>query len=51
VHTATIKKTDPARTTSWGEFVWNKTEEHKIKVVAISWGMLFWNTVIFTPIK
>jgi len=51
VHTATIKKTDPAKTTSWGEFIWNKTEEHKIKVVAISWGMLFWNTVIFTPIK
>ena len=48
---ATIKDTDPAKTTSWGEFVWTKTEEHRIKVVNISWGMLFWNTVIFTPVK
>jgi hypothetical protein len=55
VHTATIKKTDPARTTSWAKnsdgFVWTKTEEHTIKVVSISWGMLFWNCLIFTPIK
>jgi len=51
VHTATIKSTDPAKTTSWGEFIWDNTEEHKIRVVNITWGMLFWNTVIFTPIK
>ena len=51
VHTATIKSTDPIRTTSWGEFIWPNTVEHKIKVVNITWGLLFWNTVIFTPIK
>ncbi|MBW8331148.1 MAG: fasciclin domain-containing protein [Prolixibacteraceae bacterium] len=51
VYSATIKKTDPNKTTSWGEFVWDKTEEHKIKVVNITWGLLFWNSVIFTPIK
>lgn len=51
VKTATVAKSDPAKTTSWGEFNWTKTEEHTIKVVNISWGTLFWDTVIFTPIK
>lgn len=50
VRTALIKSSDPAKSTSWGEFNWTTTEEHKIKVVSISWGMLFWDTVIFTPI-
>jgi uncharacterized surface protein with fasciclin (FAS1) repeats len=30
---------------------WLKTEEHKIKLVCTSWGSLFWDSVIFTPIK
>jgi len=51
VQTAQIKKADPAEATSWGEFNWPNTEEHKIKVVAMSSGLLFWDTVIFTPIK
>ncbi len=51
VKTADILITDPAKSTSWGEFDWKKTEEHKIKVVNTTWGMLFWDTVIFTPIK
>jgi len=51
VKTATIKRTDAAKTTSWGTFNWTKTEEHTIKIVNISWGVLFWDTVIFTPIK
>lgn len=50
VRTKLIKRADPAKSTSWGEFDWVNTEEHKIKVVAISWGMIFWDTVIFTPI-
>ncbi len=51
VKTATVSSSDPAKTTSWGEFTWTNTVEHKIKIVNISWGLLFWDTVIFTPIK
>ena len=51
VNTAMIKSSDPAETTSWGEFNWTKTEVHTIKVVATSPGLLFWDTLIFTPIN
>lgn len=51
VQTAQIKSADPAETTSWGEFNWPTTSEHTIKVVAMSSGLLFWDTIIFTPIK
>ena len=51
VRTATILSSDPAETTSWGEFNWTDTNTHTIKVVALSSGLLFWDTVIFTPIK
>jgi uncharacterized surface protein with fasciclin (FAS1) repeats len=33
------------------EVRWPKTEEHKIKVVCRGWGVIFWDSVIFTPIK
>jgi uncharacterized surface protein with fasciclin (FAS1) repeats len=51
VNTALIKRSDPANSTSWGEFDWTRTEEHTIKVVATSPGMLFWDTITFTPIN
>lgn len=51
VNTALIKSTDPAESTSWGEFDWDKTERHVIKVVTKSPGLLFWDTVILTPIQ
>jgi uncharacterized surface protein with fasciclin (FAS1) repeats len=51
VKTANIKRSDSAESTSWGLLDWKKTEEHKIKVVNTTWGMLFWDTVIFTPIN
>ncbi len=35
----------------FGECNWSKTEEHKIKLVATAWSMLFWDTVVFTPVK
>ncbi|MFN8205911.1 MAG: hypothetical protein U0T82_00685 [Bacteroidales bacterium] len=35
----------------FGEVRWSKTEEHKIKLVCRGWGVIFWDTVIFTPIK
>jgi uncharacterized surface protein with fasciclin (FAS1) repeats len=47
----TIKGSDPSKTTEWATVEWNKTEEHKVKVVPINWSGLFWDTVIFTPIK
>jgi uncharacterized surface protein with fasciclin (FAS1) repeats len=34
-----------------GTHTWDTTREHKIKLVAISWGMLFWDTVTFTPVN
>lgn len=51
VKTATVPKTAPANTTSWGEFNWTKTEEHTIRVVNISWGPLFWDYITFSPIR
>ncbi len=51
VNTALIKRTDPAKSTSWGEFDWTKTEAHVVRVVATSPGILFWDTLIFTPIN
>lgn len=45
---ASIKKTD-ASPPPLGDYVWPKTEEHKVKLVATSWGMLFWDTLTFTP--
>jgi uncharacterized surface protein with fasciclin (FAS1) repeats len=51
VNTAMIKAADPAESTSWGELNWTTTEHHTIKIVTLSPGMLFWDTVIFTPIK
>lgn len=50
VKSATVKRNDPDRA-PWGEFTWTRTEEHKIKLVNLSWGILFWDTVIFTPAK
>ena len=35
----------------FGEATWTKTEEHKVKLVCTGWGVLFWDTIIFTPIK
>ncbi len=51
VKTAIIKTSDPAETTSWGEFLWTETEEHTIKIVTLSSGLLFWDTVIFKPLN
>lgn len=51
VNTALIDEGDPAKTTSWGRFNWTETERHTIKVVAKSPGLLFWDTLIFTPIN
>jgi uncharacterized surface protein with fasciclin (FAS1) repeats len=49
VKTAFVKRSDLDRA-PWGEVSWDKTEVHKIKIVIVSWGILFWDTVIFTPI-
>ena len=50
VNTALIKSSDPAPGVVWAEVDWTKTETHKFKVVATSPGLLFWDTIIFTPI-
>jgi hypothetical protein len=51
VKSALVNSSDPAETTSWGIFTWDKTEEHTIRIVNIAWGTMFWDTVIFTPVK
>jgi hypothetical protein len=51
VNTAFVNASDAAFTTSWGEFDWTTTETHKIKVVTKSPGLLFWDTLIFTPVN
>lgn len=50
VKTAQIPSTNSGRP-KWGDFNWTKTEEHTIKIVAVTWGMMFWDTVELTPIK
>jgi len=50
-NSAIVKIADPAESTSWGEFDWTETVPHTIRVVSLSPGMLFWDTIIFTPIK
>jgi uncharacterized surface protein with fasciclin (FAS1) repeats len=35
----------------FGEINPTKTEVHKIKLVCTGWGSLFWDTIVFTPIK
>jgi uncharacterized surface protein with fasciclin (FAS1) repeats len=51
VNTALIDRSDPAESTPWGRFNWPTTERHTIKVVAKSPGLLFWDTLIFTPLN
>jgi hypothetical protein len=51
VNTANVLRSDPALTTSWGEFEWTETERHTIKVVTKSPGLLFWDFVDFNPVK
>ena len=51
VNTALIKSSDPAESTTWAEVDWTTTAPHTFKVVATSPGLLFWDTMIFTPIN
>jgi len=51
VNTLLVKSTDPAETTVWAEVDWTTTATHKFKVVNTSPGLLFWDTIIFTPIN
>ncbi len=51
VNTALIKSSDPAETTTWAEVDWTTTATHTFKVIATSPGLLFWDTIIFTPIN
>jgi uncharacterized surface protein with fasciclin (FAS1) repeats len=36
---------------TFGDVDYTKTEEHKVKLVCTGWGVLFWDTIIFTPIN
>lgn len=49
VRTANIKRSDSPNDTSWGEFDWDETKSHKIKIVSTSSGNLFWDYITFTP--
>jgi len=49
VLTASFLKSDDANSKSMAVVDWDKTESHTIKLVAVSYGTLFWDTVVFTP--
>jgi uncharacterized surface protein with fasciclin (FAS1) repeats len=49
VNTLLVKSTDPAETTVWADVNWTTTATHTFKVVNTSPGLLFWDTIIFTP--
>jgi len=51
VNTALVKSSDPANSYTWAEVEWNTTASHKVKIVNTSPGLLFWDTIIFTPIN
>lgn len=51
VNTALVKISDPANSYTWAEVEWNTTATHKVKIVNTSPGLLFWDTIIFTPIN
>ncbi len=51
VNTLLVKSSDPAETTVWAEVDWTTTATHTFKVVNTSPGLLFWDTIIFTPIN
>jgi hypothetical protein len=50
VNTALVKSSDPASSYTWAEVEWTTTSTHKVKIVNTSPGLLFWDTIIFTPI-
>ena len=50
VKMALIQVSDPD-TPPWGQVSWNTTRTHKVKIVTVTWGTTFWDTVIFDPIK
>lgn len=35
----------------FGEVTWDKTERHTMKLVCTGWGVVFWDTIIFTPLN
>ena len=35
---------------AWGEFKWDTTTEHKIKLVSTAYSTVFWDTIELTPI-
>jgi len=51
VNTALVKSSDPANSYTWAEVEWTTTATHKVKIVNTSPGLLFWDTIIFTPIN
>lgn len=51
VLTATIKNEVGDGKPVLGKVNWGKTETHTIKLVALSYGSLFWDTITLTPIK
>ena len=49
VYMSTVKKADNGNSITVATLNWEKTEPHKVKIVAVSSGMLFWDEVSFTP--
>lgn len=50
VKTAVVNGSDPVSEVL-GTFTWNKTEEHSIKIVSLSFGTLFWDIIYLNPVE
>jgi hypothetical protein len=35
----------------FGEVNWPTTQEHKVKLVCVGWGVVFWDSISFIPVK
>lgn len=49
VYSCTMKRADDANSKAIAVVNWESTETHKVKLVAVSFGILFWDTLVFTP--
>jgi hypothetical protein len=49
VYSCTMKRADDANSKAIAVVNWESTETHTVKLVAVSFGILFWDTLVFTP--
>ena len=50
VKTCHLGSDDSFNDIEWGDFNWDTTQRHKIKIVSTAYSTLFWDTIVLTPI-